>query len=155
MTALLNSDVRRAAERSVLCWLATVDETGQPNVSPKEIFAILDDEHLVIANIASPGSARNIRLNGKVCLSFIDILIQKGFKVLGVATDVKPSAPEYPDLVAPLRALAGERFPIHSVFHIRASAVEPVIAPSYRLFPETTEAAQIQSALRTYGLRRE
>jgi len=144
------------AERSVLCWLATADESGQPNVSPKEVFAVVDDEHIVVANIASPGSAKNIHINGKVCLSFIDVFAQKGFKVYGVARDVKPSETEYFRWAEPLRMMVGDRFPIHSVFLVRATAVEPIIAPSYRLYPsETTEASQVQAALCTYGVRRE
>ncbi|MEF8720162.1 MAG: pyridoxamine 5'-phosphate oxidase family protein [Candidatus Accumulibacter necessarius] len=142
------------AERSVLCWLATADESGQPNVSPKEVFAVADDKHIVVANIASPGSAKNIHINAKVCLSFIDVFAQKGFKVFGVASDVTPEAAEYFRWVEPLRMMAGDRFPIHSVFVVRATAVEPIIAPSYRLYPsETTEASQVQAALRTYGVR--
>ncbi|MBN8449344.1 MAG: pyridoxamine 5'-phosphate oxidase family protein [Candidatus Accumulibacter sp.] len=142
------------AERSVLCWLATADESGQPNVSPKEVFAVADDKHIVVANIASPGSAKNIHINSKVCLSFIDVFAQKGFKVFGVASDVTPEAAEYFRWVEPLRMMAGDRFPIHSVFVVRATAVEPIIAPSYRLYPsETTEASQVQAALRTYGVR--
>jgi predicted pyridoxine 5'-phosphate oxidase superfamily flavin-nucleotide-binding protein len=78
---MLSSEVLNYASRSVLCWLATVDENGQPNVSPKEIFAVFDSEHLVIANIASPMSVRNIGVNPRVCVSFIDVFVQKGFKV--------------------------------------------------------------------------
>ncbi len=63
--------LRDAARRSVLCWLATVDADGQPNVSPKEVWAIADDQHVVIAHIASPVSARNIAQQPQVCL--IDI----------------------------------------------------------------------------------
>jgi predicted pyridoxine 5'-phosphate oxidase superfamily flavin-nucleotide-binding protein len=58
--ALLTDAVREAAHRSVLCWLATVDVEGQPNVSPKEVWAIADEQHVVVAHIASPISARNI-----------------------------------------------------------------------------------------------
>lgn len=50
MNPILGADIRYMAQRSVLCWLATADASGQPNVSPKEIFAILDDEHIVGAN---------------------------------------------------------------------------------------------------------
>jgi hypothetical protein len=57
--------------------------------------------------------------------------------------------------VAPLRALAGDRFPIRSVFVVRAVAVEAIVAPSYWLFPdETTEASQERAALRAYGVVR-
>lgn len=155
MKQLLGPDIQAMAQRSVLCWLATVDASGQPNVSPKEIFAVLDSEHIVVANIASPGSARNIRANAKVCLSFIDVFAQKGYKVLGLATEAQPSDADYARWADPLRAMAGERFPIQSVFVVRATKVEPIVAPSYRLYPsETSEAAQIESALRAYGVWR-
>ena len=51
---MLTSEVLDYTSRSVLCWLATVDETGQPNVSPKEIFAAFDSQHIVVANIEPP-----------------------------------------------------------------------------------------------------
>ena len=143
------------AEQSVLCWLATVDDLGQANVSPKEIFAIVDDEHIVIANIASPHSARNIRTNEKVCVSFIDVFAQKGFKVFGIASDLKPEATDYTRWVESLQKMVSDRFPIRSIFLVRATTIEPILAPSYRLYPlETTEASQIRAALETYGVKR-
>lgn len=155
MTAPFTPEVRDAAERSVLCWLATVDADGQPNVTPKEVFAVADDDHLVIANIASPGSAANVAANPRVCVSFVDVFRQKGFKVVGLATDVAASDPAFGRLVAPLRAMAGDRYPIRSVIRVRATAVESIVAPSYWLFPtETTEASQERAALRAYGVVR-
>jgi predicted pyridoxine 5'-phosphate oxidase superfamily flavin-nucleotide-binding protein len=53
ISVMLTDTVREAARRSVLCWLATVDADGQPNVSPKEVWAIADDAHVVVANIAT------------------------------------------------------------------------------------------------------
>ncbi len=63
MTAPFTPEVRDAARRSVLCWLATADAAGQPNVTPKELFAVVDDEHLVIANrgVAGPRGAPGVR----------------------------------------------------------------------------------------------
>ncbi len=72
---LMNEAIREAARRSVLCWLAKVDAEGQPNVSPKEVWAIADDQHVVVAHIASPISARNIAQHPQVCLSFVDVFV--------------------------------------------------------------------------------
>ena len=155
MTGPLAPDVRSAAERAVLCWLATADADGQPNVTPKELFAVFDSQHLVIANIASPGSAANLAVNPRVCVSFVDVFVQKGFKVVGLASDVPPEGPGFEDWVAPLREIAGDRYPIRSVFVVRAAEVEAIVAPSYWLFPdETTEASQERAALRAYGVVR-
>ena len=49
---MLNDDLRACAERATLCWLATVDAAGQPNVSPKEIFAVFDERPLWSSRIS-------------------------------------------------------------------------------------------------------
>lgn len=151
---MLSSEVQNFAARSVLCWLATVDENGQPNVSPKEIFAAVDTEHLVVANIASPTSVRNIEVNPLVCVSFIDVFVQKGFKVTGTARNVHRGDAEFSRWATPLVPMAGTRFTIHSVLVVLATAIEPILAPSYRLYPaETTEQSQVESAMRSYGVQ--
>jgi len=147
-------ELQTCAQSSILCWLATVDAEGWPNVSPKEIFTVLDPEHLVIANIASPTSVRNIAQNPRECVSFVHVFVQKGFKVLGTARNVGKTDADFAHWAAPLFAMAGPRFPIHSVIVVRATGVEPIVAPSYRLYPnETTEQAQVVSAMRAYGVR--
>ncbi len=152
--SILSPAVRAAVHRSVLCWLATVDAQGQPNVSPKEVWAIADDEHVVVAHIASPVSAHNIAQQPQVCLSFVDVFVQKGFKLLGTAREVRANDPEFATWAAPLLAMVGQRFTIQSVLVIRVTSVIPIVAPSYRFYPdETTEASQIASAMRSYGVQ--
>lgn len=154
MTALLSDDVIDIARRSVLCWLATVDRHGQPNVSPKEVFAPFDEQHLVIAHIASPGSVRNLRARPAACVSFIDIFAQRGYKLRGQAHVLDRHDPEFPHWSAPLLAMAGTRFPIAGTIVLAVESVEPIIAPSYRLYPDqTSEQSQIEAACRTYGVR--
>ncbi|HEX9869830.1 MAG TPA: pyridoxamine 5'-phosphate oxidase family protein, partial [Candidatus Tectomicrobia bacterium] len=67
----------------MLCWLATVSERGVPNVTPKEIFTHHGDDHIVIADIASSHSVRNVRAHPQVCVSFVDVFRQRGFKITG------------------------------------------------------------------------
>ena len=150
---MFDTTVLHALHTSVLCWLATCDAQGQPNVSPKEVFAAVDAQHLVIAHIASPRSVRNIADNPRVCVSFIDVFTQKGFKVLGDATVIRPSDPRFASLETLLVPKTKGKFSIHAAILVRATVVEPILAPSYRLFPnETTETSQIASAMRTYGV---
>ena len=152
--ALINASVQEAARRSVLCWLATVDADGQPNVSPKEVWAIADDAHVLVANIASPQSVRNIAQQPQVCLSFVDVFVQKGFKLVGTARAVRAADPEFSAWAAPLLCMVGQRFVIHSVLVIRVTSVAPIVAPSYRFYPdETTEASQVASGMRTYNVQ--
>jgi len=150
---MMNDAVRENARRSVLCWLATVDANGQPNVSPKEVWAVADDEHVLVAHIASPNSARNIAQHPQVCLSFVDVFVQKGFKLVGTAREVRADNAEFATWAKPLLAMVGERFTIHSVLVVHVKSVAAILAPSYRFYPDdTTEAAQVASALRRYGM---
>jgi uncharacterized protein len=48
-----------------------------------------------------------------------------------------------------------ERFSIHSVIVVSAQGVEPILAPSYRLYPDdTTEASQVAAAMQAYGVQK-
>ena len=115
--------------------------------------SIADDRHVVVANIASPVTVRNIAQQPQVCLSFVDVLVQKGFKLTGTARELLPSDADYAGWAASLLAMTGDRIPLRSVLLITVQGVQPIVAPSYWLFPQTTtEAAQIEAARRTYGL---
>jgi len=139
----------------VLCWLATVDAQGQPHVSPKEVFAVFDEQHVVIAHIASPTSVKNVLQNPKVCVSLIDIFVQKGWKLLGRAQYVHSSDAVFDGWTKPLLPMAGDQFNIQGVFLVKVVQAHPIIAPSYRFYPETTtEQAQIEAAMKTYGVVR-
>jgi uncharacterized protein len=150
----LTDAVRETARRSVLCWLATVGAEGQPNVSPKEVWAIADEQHVVVAHIVSPISARNIAQHPQVCLSFVDVFVQKGFKLLGTAREVLADNAEFSTWVKPLQAIVGQRFTIQSVLVVHVKSVAAIVAPSYRFYPnETTESSQVAAAMRTYNVQ--
>ncbi|RCS57086.1 pyridoxamine 5'-phosphate oxidase family protein [Parvibium lacunae] len=159
MTTLLPdfADLADLAQQAVLCWLATVDNQGQPNVSPKEIFAFLNPQQLVIANIASPQSVRNLQAQPAVCVSLIDIFTQKGLKLYGQARYVPAQAamsePQYHEWLAPLTAMTGGAFPIHGIIVVTLTQSSPIVAPSYRLFPAQSQAEKVASAHRRYGVK--
>ena len=70
----LSPEIKECIDKSVLCWLATSSEENIPNVSPKEMFTHYQDEFIIVANIASPQTVKNIKQNPNVCISFIEIL---------------------------------------------------------------------------------
>ena len=137
----------------VLCWLATATNDGTPNVSPKEMFVPHGEDCVLIANIASPNSVANIARNPSVCVSFVDVFKQKGFKIRGTATLVATSDPAFHSLLAEIHQRGGEDFPVRSIIKVRVEATEPIIAPSYWLYPEATEQSKVDQAMETYGVR--
>ncbi|TLF45401.1 pyridoxamine 5'-phosphate oxidase family protein [Maribacter aurantiacus] len=147
------SEVLKACmSKSVLCWLATASKDNLPNVSPKEIFAPYQEDSIIVANIASPQSVKNIKQNPKVCISFLDILVQKGFQVKGKAEIIQKTHPEFQAMEGILTKMTEGKFPFSTITKITGEQVKPIIAPRYLLYPETTEQEQIASARKSYGL---
>ncbi|MEQ9824041.1 MAG: pyridoxamine 5'-phosphate oxidase family protein [Puniceicoccaceae bacterium] len=147
---MLDSIITEAIEQSVLCWLATLSSDGFPNVSPKEAFTCDANGRLLIAHIASPQSIRNIQANPNVCVSFVNIFTQKGYKIKGTATMLKPGHADWESALGKLTDKIGTSYPIHGIISLRPKQTEPIIAPSYRLFPDTTETDRIADSLQTY-----
>ena len=137
----------------VLCWLATSSTEQVPNVSPKEIFTHFGDDQIIIANIASPQTIKNIKQNSQVCISFIDILVQKGYQLKGTAEIKDQRHDGYQDMEAILLEMSGGQFPFSSIIVINVEHSKPIIAPRYLMFPDTKESDQIESAKRAYGLK--
>ena len=65
--------------------IATASKEGKPNVSPKGSFRVLDDEHVVFANIASPRTLANLKENPQLTAVIFDRSTRKGCRIWGKA----------------------------------------------------------------------
>lgn len=148
----LSNDIKISIDKSVLCWLATSSSDSVPNVSPKEIFTFTEDDTIIVANIASPQTEKNIKFNENVCISFMDILVQKGFQLKGKASIITKYNSRFLKLESQLIKMTGGKFPFETIFEIEVLSSKPIIAPKYVLYPETTEQQQIESAKKAYLL---
>ncbi|MDG9668717.1 pyridoxamine 5'-phosphate oxidase family protein [Hahella sp. CR1] len=146
-------DVKEYADKSILCWLATSNIKGEPNVSPKEIFLAVNPNIIIIANIASPCSEKNIRENPSVCVSYVDIFEQRGCKLKGEARVIEPADSEWDNYIVSLRKIAGDSFPIRNIFEVTVSKASNILAPSYQINPQIQINKQIASAMNAYGVK--
>ena len=71
--------------------IATASKDGKPNVSPKGSFRVLDDEHIIFADIASPRTMANLRENPQLSAIVFDPSIRKGCRIWGRATEILDS----------------------------------------------------------------
>ena len=65
--------------------IATASKEGNPNVSPKGSFRVLDDEHVIFANIASPRTMANLKQNPQLTAIIFDRSTRKGCRIWGKA----------------------------------------------------------------------
>ena len=85
MTKLTNKAKKAIAEIHPSL-LATANRTGKPNVSAKGSMRVLDDDHVVFADIASPRTVANIRENPQVAVICLDATARKGCRIWGQGT---------------------------------------------------------------------
>jgi predicted pyridoxine 5'-phosphate oxidase superfamily flavin-nucleotide-binding protein len=147
---MFDNEIKKYIDKSVLCWLATSDNDNFPNVSPKEMFTYLGENKLLIANIASPNSVKNIMQNNKVCVSFVDVFVQKGYKIKGEAVFINKEHLDFEHKKRVLTNIYSDNFPINGIIEIEIKKIETIKAPSYFLFPGITEQQQIEGAMKTY-----
>ena len=79
----LTDEAKKAVEEIRPSMVATASKTGKPNVSAKGSFRVLDDEHVVFADIASPRTVANIRENAQVAVICLDAAARKGCRIWG------------------------------------------------------------------------
>jgi hypothetical protein len=80
-------------------------------------------------------------------------LSPEGFQGPRGAAVIRAGDELYDEAEAVLLAITQGLFPFTSIFVVSVERIEPIVAPRYLLYPETTEAEQIQSAMNTYGVR--
>jgi hypothetical protein len=79
----LTEDMRRVVDEQRLAFVATVNSDGTPNLSPKGTIAVLDDDHLMFADLASPQTVENLGRNPSIELNVVDPIVRKGYRFKG------------------------------------------------------------------------
>jgi len=79
----LTDEAKKAIGEIHPALLATASRTGKPNVSAKGSLRVLDDEHVVFADIASPRTVANIKENPQVAVICLDAAARKGCRIWG------------------------------------------------------------------------
>jgi hypothetical protein len=130
----INEEMRRIIEEQRLCFAATTCEDGTANLSPKGTVTVLDDDHLMFADLASPQTVKNLRTNPSIEINVVDTVIRKGFRFKGHGTVVDPGE-RFDELLE--RFTSGSR-PVQDakarIRHIVVIEVEralPLVSPAY------------------------
>lgn len=133
---IISADMQRVVEETRLGFVATVCPDGTPNLSPKGTTAVWDADHLVFANIRSPGTLANLRQNANVEVNVVDPFVRKGYRFKGVAS-ILESGPLYDKVIAFYKE-RGSASVIREVVMIRVYTAQPIDSPAYDL--DLTEA---------------
>ena len=83
--AKLSDEAKKMIAELIPAFVATANKSGKPNVSPKGSFRILDDEHVIFANVASPRTIANLKENPQLTAIIFDRSTRKGCRIWGKA----------------------------------------------------------------------
>jgi len=123
---------------TAMCYVATVNADGTPNLSPKASLSVIDGQTLGFCNMASPQTVANLRDNPAIEVNVVDIFSRKGYRFKGTATLLQ-DGPEF-DLVANrLLERAGADYVVLDVVRIAVDAAKEVVSPVYTVYPDSRE----------------
>jgi predicted pyridoxine 5'-phosphate oxidase superfamily flavin-nucleotide-binding protein len=152
---ILTDDMKRVVREQSLGFVATVCPDGTPNLSPKGTTTVWDDDHLVFADIVSPGTISNLRQNPAVEVNVVDPIRRCGYRFKGRA-EVHVDGAVFDAVIALYRtngSIAATR--AKSVVVIAVESAAPLVSPAYDTGLTVDEVVDrsLRRLERTYALR--
>jgi uncharacterized protein len=139
-TKSLPRGVRDFVEKQRLGFVATINPDGSPNVSPKGTVTVWDEASLVFADLASPGTVRNLARDPRVAVNVVDPVSRKGWRFAGVA-DLHRQGVQFEEGVRHFGRLnlPGAPKRIRTIVFVRVESLAPLVSPAY-----TTGLSELQ-----------
>jgi len=126
---LITDEIKRFVNKVKLGFVATVSPDGTPNLSPKGTTVAYDDEHLVFADIHSPGTINNLKHNPVIEINVVDIFTRKGYRFKGVA-EVLSEGEKFQSILSYYGDI-GSKYLIKNIVVIKVNVVSQIWSPAY------------------------
>jgi uncharacterized protein len=127
--SMLTAEIREFVNQQKLGFVATVCPDGTPNLSPKGTTTAWDEEHLVFADIHSPGTVENLLTNSSVEINIVDVFSRKGYRFKGKGTVISEGA-IFDEVVKSYRERAAT-YTIKNIVLVKIERVLPITSPVY------------------------
>ena len=136
---MLNEDMKLVVAQSMLCFVATVNEDGTPNLSPKSSLRVFDNNHLLFANMASPNTLRNLGRNPATEINCVDVFSRRGYRFKGTATIHSGRDPIFLSLKSDVAAEHGDSIPVYDGCLVKILSATSILSPAYTFIEGVTE----------------
>lgn len=105
-----------------MAWVATASRDGVPNATPKGSAQVLDDEHLVFADLFSLKTRENLKANPKVAVTVTDVSSLKGYQLKGSA-EMLTAGPIFDQVAERLKKAPMKMPPLNYVVKITVDSI--------------------------------
>jgi predicted pyridoxine 5'-phosphate oxidase superfamily flavin-nucleotide-binding protein len=147
----ISQEATEVIENAKLMFVATVRPDGTPNVSPKGSVRVLDPDHLIFMDIASPQTVENLRHQPAIEVNIVDFIARKGIRARGTAEILSPGEPDFEFVREWLWATHGDSQPCNHAVKITVSEVAELLSPAYTV-DHMSEPDVRKAWLGKYGL---
>jgi len=114
-------------------FVATVDEDGTPNLSPKGTCLALDAETIVFGEIRSPRTLGNLQARPSMEINFIDFFSRKAVRAKGRAQFLPRGSAEFEALIGHFARWGELVERINGIVRLHVERARLVISPAYDL----------------------
>lgn len=142
----INADIESITKQAILSFVATVNADGTPNLSPKASLTVRIGV-FYFADIASPGTMRNLRRIPAVEINVVDIFQRRGYRFRGRALILPPGNDEYLMIADWVRATNGLEYPVDHVAKNRNHFDYVVTVAGPCLWPPSSKSGRDQEHL--------
>lgn len=140
----ITADIEAIIKQAILSFVATVNEDGTPNLSPKASLTVRSGV-LYFSDIASPRTILNLKRNPAVEINVVDIFRRRGYRFKGRALVLSPGDDEYLLMADWIRARNGPEYPVDHVVKIETTSIAPLLSPAHVFAPPTRSQNEIRS----------
>ena len=105
-----------------MAWVATASPDGIPNATPKGSVQVIDDEHMVFADLFSLKTRENLKANPKVAVTVVDEKTYKGYQLKGTG-ELLTSGPIFDQVVEQLKKAPMKLPPVNYVVKITVDSI--------------------------------
>lgn len=150
---ILDTDMRAIISETILCFAATVNQDGSPNLSPKSTLKVFDDNHLIFANIASPKTISNLKQDPRIEINCVDIFSRRGYRFKGRGIVHSIGSKIHGDLLLEIKNEHGKRIPVLDAVLIEILEAKQVLSPAYQFIKGVTEDSLRNAYMNKYNVQ--
>ena len=114
-----------------LGYVATISDDNTPNLSPKGTIMVLDESHLVFADIQSPKTIENLEHNPSIEINVVDPFSRRGYRFKGIA-EIISSGDKFNNIISHYKEI-GIKNTIKCVVLVKIEKLSEVLSPLYDL----------------------
>jgi hypothetical protein len=150
----ITADMEAVIKQAILSFVATVNEDGTPNLSPKASLTSMLGV-LYFADIASPRTILNLKRNPAVEINIVDIFQRRGYRFKGRALILPPPDDGESLMIANwVRATNGLEYPVDHVVKLETTSITPLLTPAHVFAHPPRSQDEIRSTYyQKYGVK--